>query len=343
MPTETNEASGDGIDWQSEVTDIEMSLADRLEETYQKRFYEPAVVAWSDIRTRIGLILLAVYITMALIAVFHLWHPPEVGQGPRLLMAFQNWKYPLGTTNSGVGVLALIIESTPFILKMVFAGGVWATTMAVAIATISGYKGGRVDSVLMAISDFFMSIPGLPLVIIIALAITPESPLLTGVVLTINYWGGVARSLRSQVLSIRENEYVEASRAMGTGTFRLIWKDIMPNIMPYVLIQFVYAARYTIFASIGLYFLGVLPYSTQNWGVTLNYAYKSGALFSLNAAHWLVGPMAAIVGLTLALTLFSQGLDRVFNPRVRTRLTGKSETDSIDTEETRTEETRTQI
>lgn len=339
MPTETDESSRDRIDWQSEVTDAEMSLGDRLRETYQKRFHEPAVVAWADIRTRLGLILLTVYIAMALAAIFNLWHDPGIGQAPRLLTAFQNWEYPLGTTDSGFGVLALIIESTPFILKMVFAGGVWATTMAVAIATIAGYKGGRVDTVLMTISDFFMSIPGLPLVIIIALAITPESPLLTGVVLTINYWGGVARSLRSQVLSIRENEYVEASRAMGTGTLRLIRKDIMPNIMPYVLIQFVYAARYTIFASIGLYFLGVLPYSGQNWGVTLNYAYKSGALFSLDAAHWLIVPMVAILGLTLALTLFSQGLDRVFNPRVRTRLAGESETESVDTEETRTERT----
>ena len=320
MPTKTKEASQNRgrIDWQNE--------------SLRKRFYEPAVVAWADIRTRIGLILLAIYLSMAAVAVLGLWHAPDVGQGPRLLTAFQNWQYPLGTTKSGTGVLALIIESTPFILQMVFAGGVWATFMAVAIATLAGYKGGTIDRVLMTISDFVMAIPGLPLVIIIAVAVNPESPLVTGVILTINYWGGVARSLRSQVLSIRENEYVEASRAMGVGTFRVIQKDILPNIMPYVLIQFVYAARYTIFASIGLYFLGVLPYSGQNWGVTLNYAYHSGALFTLGAAHWLLAPMAAIIGLTLALTLFSQGLDRVFNPRVQTRLTGKSETKSLEEE-----------
>lgn len=320
MPTETKEATQDsgGIDWKSE--------------SYRKRLYEPALVAWEDIRTRIGLILVAIYLGMAMIAVLGLWPEPGVGQGPRLLTAFQNWEYPLGTTNSGRGVLALIIDSTPFILQMVFAGGVWATFMAVAIATIAGYKGGKTDTILMSVSDFFMSIPGLPLVIIIALAVSPESPLVTGVILTINYWGGVARSLRSQVLSIRGNEYVEASRAMGVGTFRVIRKDILPNIMPYVLIQFVYAARYTIFASIGLYFLGVLPYSGQNWGVMLDYAYNSGALFSLEIAHWILAPIVAITGLTLALTLFSQGLDRVFNPRVQTRLAGESETKSLEEE-----------
>ena len=117
---------------------------------------------------------------------------------------------------------------------------------------------------------------------------------------------------------------------MGISTPRIIVKDIIPNLMPYITVNFVFAARYVMFASVGLYFLGVLPYSAQNWGVTLNFAYSNGALFSWQAAHWLLAPMIAIMGLSLGLILLGQGLDRVFNPRVRTRMAGESKSTVAD-------------
>ncbi|EJN57741.1 ABC transporter permease [Halogranum rubrum] len=325
MVTETDSSSSDDIDWRSETSSAEMSQRDRLAEFYEQSIYEPAVVAWSDVRTRLGIVILSVYLLMALVEVLGLWRNPAPNQAPRLLAPFVNMQYPLGTTQSGVDLFALIVDSTPFILLMVLAGGVWATSVAIVVGTISGYKGGTVDTVITSISDFFMAIPGLPLIIILAIALSPENPILLGVILTINYWAGLGRSIRSQVLSIREASYVEASRTMGTSTYRIILKDVLPNIMPYVMVNFVLAARYTIFASVGLYFIGVLPYTGQNWGVTLNNAYNQGGLFTLEALHWLLVPIVAIVGLAFGLILVSQGMDRIFNPRVRTRLTGKSE------------------
>lgn len=327
MPTEANtDASSDDLDWRSVETAGEVGWRDRLSEFYQRSIREPALVAWSDTRTRVGAGILSVYLLMALVDVFGLWRNASPNQSTqRLLPPFQSLKYPLGTTQSGTDLLALIVDSTPFILLMVLAGGVWATSLAVFVGTVSGYKGGRVDTVITSISDLFMAIPGLPLVIVLALTFSPQNPLLLGVILTINYWAGLGRSIRSQVLSIRENNYVEASRTMGTGTFRIIRKDVLPNIMPYVLVNFVKAARYTIFASVGLYFIGVLPYSGQNWGVTLNNAYNQGGLFTMQAVHWLLVPIVAIVGLAFGLILLSQGMDRIFNPRVRTRFSGESE------------------
>jgi len=326
MPTEQSADTDDGFDWRSEASEEEVGLQDRLSELYQRSIREPALVAWSDIRTRAGIVILTGYIVMALVDVFGLWRNASTNQSQqRLLGPFESLKYPLGTTQSGVDLLALIIDSTPFILLMVLAGGVWATSLAVFVGTVSGYKGGRVDTVITSISDFFMAIPGLPLVIVLAITLSPENPLLLGVVLTINYWAGLGRSIRSQVLSIREESYVEASRTMGTGTLRIIRKDVLPNIMPYVMVNFVLAARYTIFASVGLYFIGVLPYSGQNWGVTLNNAYSQGGLFTWGAFHWLLVPIVAIVGLAFGLILLSQGMDRIFNPRVRTRFSGESE------------------
>ena len=336
MATETD-SSSDEIDWRSEASSVEVTRRERLSEFYRKRLYEPGLIAWSDMRTRIGLSILSVYILMAVAAVFGLWRNPSPNQAERLLAPFQAIQYPLGTTQSGVDLLALMIDSTPFILLMVLAGGVWATSLAVVVGTVSGYKGGAVDSAITSVSDFVMAIPGLPLVIVLAITLSPENPIFLGVVLTINYWAGLGRSIRSQVLSIRQESYVEASRTMGTSTPRIILKDILPNIMPYVMVNFVLAARYTIFASVGLYFIGVLPYTGQNWGVTLNNAYNQGGLFTFQALHWLLVPIVTIVGLTFALVLISQGMDRIFNPRVRTRLTGESETVTEENESATTE------
>lgn len=336
MATETDSGSED-IDWRSEASAAEMSFRDQVDEFFQRYVREPALIAWTDIRTRLGIIILSVYLLMALVEILGLWRDPKPNQAARFLQPFENMAYPLGTTNAGVDLLALIIDSTPFILLMVFAGGVWATSLAVIVGTVSGYKGGATDTVMTSISDFFMSIPGLPLVIVLAIALSPENPLLLGVILTINYWAGLGRSIRSQVLSIREESYVEASRTMGTSTSRIVMKDILPNIMPYVMVNFVFAARYTIFASVGLYFIGVLPYTGQNWGVTLNNAYSQGALFGMETLYWLMVPIIAIVGLALGLILVSQGMDRIFNPRVRTRLTGESRSVETENETTTTE------
>ncbi|MFC5368964.1 ABC transporter permease [Salinirubrum litoreum] len=329
------ESENTGVDWRSESTSApDVTRRERLREVYEDGVRTPLLVAWADWRTRFGLLIVGGYLAMALVAVFGLWREPSTSQAPRYLMLFENMNYPLGTTASGTDLAALIIYSTPDILLMITAGAVWATGVAVAIGTIAGYKGGQVDQALMSFSDLVMAIPGLPLVIILAVTLNPENPILLGVIINISYWAGLGRSLRSQVLTIRQNDYVEASRTMGVSTPRIIWKDIIPNLMPYVTVNFVFAARYVMFASVGLFFLGVLPYSKQNWGVTLNFAYSGGALFSWSAAHWLLAPMLAIMGLSLGLILLGQGMDRVFNPRVRTRMAGESKSTASDDEDT---------
>ena len=335
-PTETDSTA---VDWRGESTSSpDVTRRERLKETYEARVRTPALVAWSDWRTRFGLLIIGGYVLMALVAVLGLWREPSTSQAPRLLGPFVDMSYPLGTTQSGVDLAALVIHSTPTFLILITAGAVWATLIAVVIGTIAGYKGGSVDRGLMSFSDLVMAIPGLPLVIILAVTLNPENPVVLGVIINISYWAGLGRSLRSQVLTIRENNYVEASRTMGISTPRIIVKDIIPNLMPYITVNFVFAARYVMFASVGLYFLGVLPYSTQNWGVTLNFAYSNGALFSWQAAHWILAPMIAIMGLSLGLILLGQGLDRVFNPRVRTRMAGESKsTAAEDDDDTVTE------
>ena len=295
-----------------------MSRMDLYRERLDMFVFTPARVIWSDWRTRLGTMIILFFVFVGTVGV-RLVEPAQTG-GPRLIGVFENMNYPLGTNNLGEGIMANIVHATPPMLKMILAGAVFATVIATVIGTVSGYKGGLTDTVLTTFSDIAMTIPGLPLIILISVLFQPKNPYFVGVVLAINAWAGLARTIRSQVLELRDHSYVEASRIMGVPISRIITDDILPNIMPYVLISFVNTARGVIFGSVALYYLGVLPVSTQNWGIMLNRAYSTGgALYSWDSIYWIVLPMAAIVLLSFGLVLFSQGTERLFNPRIRAR------------------------
>ena len=280
----------------------------------------PMRVAWNDWRTQIGSVIIFVYLLMGTVGVAVV-KPPVQGQGPRLQGAFQNMAYPLGTNNLGESILSGIVYATPPMLEMIAAGAVFSTILATGIGTVSGYKGGIVDRVLTTFTDIAMTLPGLPLIILIAAIFQPTSPAVIGIIISINAWAGLARAIRSQVLSLRDQSYVEASRIMGAPLRRILADDVLPNIMPYVLINFVNAARSVIFGSVALYYLGILTSSSENgnWGIMLNNAYTSGAIYSLDVIHWLLIPMVTIILLSFGMVLFAQGTEKLFNPRIKAR------------------------
>lgn len=322
------------------VAESQATREERYSRLLDEWIITPVKIAWSDRRTRIGGLILFGYILMGTVGVV-VTEPPQTGY-PILVQPFTNPNYILGTDGLGQPIFRSIIHSTPSMLKMITAGAVFSTSLATVVGILSGYKGGRTDRVLSTVMDTVMTVPGLPLIIVVAAILQPKSPYVIGLLLTINSWAGLARSIRSQVLTFREQEYVEASRKMGESTPAIMRHDILPNIMPYVMINFVGSARFVIFSSVGLYFLGILPFTTLNWGVMMNLAYEgTGALYSLDSAHALIMPMAAIIILSYGLILISQGTDRLFNPRVRARHQ-KGEFAELDPEE-RSQSTTTDL
>lgn len=296
-----------------------MSRRERFSLAFKDWVIAPIHILWSDWRARVGALIITLYVLMGTVGVMVV-EPPTVSEGPRLIPPFQNWAYPLGTDLNGNDLFAQVVHATPPMFEMIVAGAVFTTGMATVVGTLSGYKGGTIDRVLMTFTDILLTIPGLPLVIVLALVINPRQPWLVGILLTVNAWAGLARTIRSQVLTIRQEAFIEASRLMGIPTWRILLKDVTPGVMPYVLVNFVNSARTVIFASVGLYFLGVLPDTFLNWGVIMNYAYQTGgALYTSSTVHWLFVPLVTIVILSFGLILFSQGTDRIFNPRVRAR------------------------
>lgn len=324
--TETNarDARTDGGNVSSPfevVSEYEESRRDRYRKLYDAYVHAPVAIIWRDWRARIGFTIVVFYLLMGIVGPMVI-EPTRVTEGPALVEPFENWEYPLGTDKMGRDLLSQTVYSTTTILKMITSGAFFTVGIGTIIGGLAGYKGGKTDTVLSSITDVFINLPGFPLVMILA-ALLPVggNPYMVGLLLSIGAWGGLARAIRSQVLTIRHEAFVEAARGMGIPTHRIVFKEIIPHLMPYIVINFTNASRRVIFEAVALYYLAILPFSSSslNWGVTLNRAYQEGAHYTGGALHWFIVPMVAIVGISIGLILLGQSLDRVFNPRVRAR------------------------
>ncbi|MCU4743986.1 ABC transporter permease [Halobacteria archaeon AArc-m2/3/4] len=308
--------------------------------------FTPARILWNDYRGRFGIILLSLYIAMGTVGTIVV-PEPGIGQGDTLMQPFQSLEHPLGTDGLGQDMLGLMVHATPNMFRMIIAGAVFGGVLGIAIGLIAGYEGGTLDKVLMTITDSVGSIPGLPLLLILVALIDPSNPYLVGIILNIQGWTGAARGIRSQTLAIRKKEYVEVSEAMGESKSNILFKDALPELLPMIIFGFLGGATGIIHASVGLYFLGILPFDHLNWGVVLNHAYQqSGALYSLDAAHWLLIPAVVITGMTVAFVMLAQAFDQVFNPRVRARHEARKrnrEDPELDDDGTVTSEDTTQV
>jgi peptide/nickel transport system permease protein len=290
----------------------------RISRLLDAYIYAPISVAWADWRVRIGGAILLFFGLMGIIGPY-IVPEPQTLQGPIFLEPFTDMTHPLGTGNRGMDMVSLIVHSTPTMLKMITAGALFSIVVATLIGTVSGYKGGKIDSILMSFTDVVLTVPGLALVLVIASVFPPKSPWIVGLILGIDNWPGLARTIRSQVLSIREEAYVEASRAMGLSKWHIIRKDLISQLMPYISINTATSARNIIFESVALYFLGILPVTSLNWGVLLNTAYSNSNLRSPENLHFILIPMLTIALISLGFVLFAQGMDRVFNVRLRAK------------------------
>ena len=238
-------------------------------------------------------------------------------QDPNLAYLPPSLSHPLGTDALGESVLSQIIVGTRPIMIVGVLAAVIQIFVGVLVGLASGYLGGRIDGVIMRITDVFLTIPGLPLVIVIATIVHTANPVTLAVVLSITAWAGLARAIRSQAMSLRSSDFVEAARLQGVPLRNMIGRQLLPNVGPYVAIHFLLAITGAIYAEVGLFLLGIAPISGTNWGIMINLAMSQGALYTSDSAFYLFSPMAAIVILQVAFVFFSRALDSVFNPRLR--------------------------
>ena len=223
----------------------------------------------------------------------------------------------LGTDDMGRDVLANLISGARISLII---GGV-ATFISMGIGTLigicSGYFGKGIDNALMRFTDFFLVIPWLPLMMVLA-AILGTSLLNIIFVIGIIGWAGTARVVRSQTLSVRERPFVERAVSLGAGSGHIMARHILPNVFPLVFANTVLVAAVAIVSETTLSFLGLGDPSTASWGMMLHYAFESGST-SAGAYWYYLPPGICVVLVVLSFTLLGYAFDEILNPKLRKR------------------------
>jgi len=263
-----------------------------------------------------GFILIVLIVLLSFVGPF-IWPPEtsanvtEINQGA----SAQHW---LGTDFQGQDNLRKIINGGKDIVLIAVITGVLSMLIAVVVGSFSAFVGGWVDSLLMELVNIWLTIPKFPLLAVLATVLALKDVVTLSVLMAVLEWPALARQVRSQVLSLKNRDYVEAAVMLDLGTPRIIFRELLPNMMSFVAISTIFAMTHAIYQQTGLVFLGIVPYSSANWGVMISAAERRGVLFNPQAAWSILAPMAAIVIFQLALVSFARSLDEVFNPRLRT-------------------------
>ena len=229
--------------------------------------------------------------------------------------ASPSWAHWLGTTDTGQDVLAQLVNGTTASLIVGFVAAVIATLIAVAIGLLSAFLGGIWDEILSTITNVFLVLPALPLVIVLAGYLHGAGEVAVSVVIAVTAWPWTARVLRAQTLSIRRRDYVQAARIAGESTTRIIWFEIVPNEIPLIAAQFLITVLYAILIQAGLAFLGVGSVTAWSWGTMLYWAQNASA-FASGAWYWFVPPGLCLAFLGTGLALMNFGVDEIANPRL---------------------------
>src|SRR5215212_7436674 len=227
---------------------------------------------------------------------------------------------PFGSDKQGRNLYAVMVEGTPLTLRIGLLAGVIGVVIGATLAFVSGYYGGLLDSVIRLVVDVGLTIPGLLVLIIIAMRVrggltVDQMALVVGLLA----WLYPARTIRSQVLSIKQRGYVQIARLSGMSSPEIIVKELLPNLLPYLGASLVGSVSAAILASIGLEVLGLGPFEAPTLGMTIYWVIYNAAIIN-GWWWWWVPPIVVIAVLFIGLFLLAVGLDEIANPRVRSRV-----------------------
>lgn len=261
-----------------------------------------------------GLLLLVFFVVLSVVGPIFVKSPqPDVST----IYAPASAAHPLGTDSQGRDVLAQVIRGGQILLEIAVIAALIATFIAMTLGALAAVIGGLVDDIIISVTDFVLTIPGLPLLYVLAGIFRFTNPLFMSIIIGLLDWPGLTRAVRAQVYSLRQREYVEAARTLDLGTRRIIFSEILPNMMAYIIISFALSMVGAIYQATSLYFLGFAPLAGDNWGIMINLAWTQGAIFFQNSIWYILAPVLAIALLSIGLVLFTRALEDIFNPRLR--------------------------
>jgi len=224
-------------------------------------------------RNKITLVAVCVLALLALMAIFAPFVAPHdpYSMNPGEELQQPSVKFPLGTDVFGRCVLSRIIFGSRISLIVGFAPTLISMTLGVIFGLTSGFFGGKVDFIIMRFTDMIMALPGLLITLLIIFIFERPNMFLLFIAMSITGWTGTARIIRSQVLAFREKEFVEAARSVGVNRFMIMFRHILPNCLPILVVIFTLSVPAMIMTESGLSFLGLgLPPPTASWGSLIN-------------------------------------------------------------------------
>jgi peptide/nickel transport system permease protein len=226
-----------------------------------------------------------------------------------------SWSHPLGLDDGGIDMVTLLIWGARISLVVGFAATFVSMVIGGVIGLLAGYFGGKTDVVLMRITDYFLVIPDVPLMIVVA-AIWGPSLFHIVIVIGILLWTGTARVIRAQVKSVRERVFVKRARALGAGHARIVFRHVLPQVAPLLIANTVLTIAVAIFDETALSFLGLGDPSRISLGKVIENAFQRAAISS--GAWWAIVPPGALVALViLSCSLIGGALEDALNPRLR--------------------------
>ncbi|MGH3278673.1 MAG: ABC transporter permease [Trebonia sp.] len=277
------------------------------------------VNVWRNLplKAKIGVVLFGAFLLAAIIGpMVEPYDPGQVNMNPALSMNSPSAQHLLGTTQTGQDVLSQLLTGIRLTIIVALVVGVIATTLSVLIGVTAAFLGGIWDEMLSLFTNVVLVIPALPLLIVLLGYMASQGQTPTIIVLALLGWPWGARVIRAQTLTIRNRDFIAASRESGEKTWRIIVFEIIPNEVSLIAANFVNTVLYAIGASVALAFAGLTDLTSWSLGTMLYWAQTDQAV-QLGAWWWFVPPGLAVAFIGTALVLLNSGIDELGSPRLR--------------------------
>ena len=275
---------------------------------------------------KFGVLVLAFFVVLALVA--PLIYGPIIGNvSPARPGAFGRWipagpGHPLGTDGHGRDLLTDFLAGLRTTLFIGFLAGLVASTVGIMVGFLSAYEGGWIDAVLLTVTNMLIVIPSYPILVAIAMVTTELNVATMAIILALFSWPFSARTIRAQVMTMKERAYVELAKVSGQGDFAIIFTEILPNLVPYLLMGFAFSVVGAMVAEVGIEAIGLGPSNIITLGLMINYANGWG-VYSMGRMWILLVPVGALVLIFMAITMINRGMEEYLNPRLQKVTTEK--------------------
>lgn len=283
-------------------------------------FQEGWVVYRQNLVGRIGLVLVVMFALMALCSFIPPWidpmYHPMTGVDPNITHSVgptaRHW---LGTDFMGRDILSQLLAGARVAFMIGVSAAFMSIFMGTAIGMVAGYMGGAADTVLMRLADLIMVMPTLLVVLIMASLFGQLSIWTIVLIIALFRWPGVSRVIRAQTLSLKHRPFIDAARVAGASHLRIIFRHVMPNVLPLAFLYMTFRVTSAITIEAALSFLGFGDPGTVSWGMMLQWVWKTGNMFK--APYWLLPPGICISLITLSFYMLGRAMDEVLDPRLR--------------------------